>query len=55
MLKQAAAQADAPDLAIAVTTLELALNQSAPTRETLAGPVKLLTDLFKPNAPARAA
>ena len=54
-LKQAAAQANTPDLAMAVTTLELALGQSTPTRATLAGPVKRVTDLFEPNAPVKAA
>ena len=54
-LKQAAAQANKPDLAMAVTTLELALGHSAATRATLAGPVKQVTDLFEPNAPVKAA
>jgi CheY-like chemotaxis protein len=54
-LKQAAAQADSPDLTMAVITLELALGQSTPTRATLTGPVKRVTDLFEPNAPVKAA
>jgi two-component system, response regulator PdtaR len=54
-LKQAAEQANAPDLAMAVTTLELALGQGTVSRATLSGPVKRVTDLFQPNAPVKAA
>jgi CheY-like chemotaxis protein len=54
-LKQAAAQAKAPELAMALATLELALGQSSPTRATLMGPVKGVMDLFEPNAPVKAA
>jgi DNA-binding response OmpR family regulator len=49
------AQANAPDQAMAVMTLERALSQSTPTRATLAGPVKRVTDMFEPNAPMKAA
>jgi CheY-like chemotaxis protein len=54
-LKQAATQAKAPDLAMALTTLELALDQSTVSRATLSGPVQRITDLFAPNAPVKAA
>jgi DNA-binding response OmpR family regulator len=54
-LKQVAAHANAPDLTMAVTTLELALGQSTASRATLTGPVKRVTDLFEPNAPVKAA
>jgi CheY-like chemotaxis protein len=54
-LKEAAIQANAPELALAVETLELALGQRTATRATLSGPVKNVTDLFEPNAPVKAA
>jgi CheY-like chemotaxis protein len=54
-LKEAAAQANSPDLAMAVATLERALGQGAVSRATLSEPVKQVTDLFAPNAPVKAA
>jgi CheY-like chemotaxis protein len=51
-LKAAATQAGSPELALALTTLELALGQGTVTRATLSEPVKRVTDLFAPNAPS---
>jgi DNA-binding response OmpR family regulator len=42
-------------LAVAVANLEMALSAGAPTRATLAAPVKAILDLFEVNSPVRAA
>jgi DNA-binding response OmpR family regulator len=54
-LKAIAAARGEPRLAVAVTGLEMALSAGAPTRATLAEPVKAVLDLFVVNAPVKAA